>query len=301
MQKSVTTIIDQDSCIGCGLCVKVCPAETIIMHNGKATVTGSYSMACGHCQAVCPVGAIRVEALEDPFTLKSTTIDPVWLAPGDCDAGQFVRLLLSRRSCRNYKNKEIDPAILEDLVKAGTTAPSGTNSQLWTFTVLSSRREVVALGAQVARFFQRLNKMAARPWLRLFARIFVGDGLGQYYRTYFDTVQTGLRLWHEEHIDTLFHGAVAAILVGGKDGASTPMEDALLASQNILLAAHCFGLGSCMIGFAVEAVKRDKQIRKMLDIPGDESVYAVIALGYPDEKYKKIALRKKAVPRYPLR
>lgn len=78
------------------------------------------------------------------------------------------------------------------------------------------------------------------------------------------------------------------------------MEDALLASQNILLAAHSLGLGSCMIGFAVEAIKRDKQIRKLLQIPDDESVYAVIALGYPAERYQRTGLRKKTAPRYPL-
>ena len=78
------------------------------------------------------------------------------------------------------------------------------------------------------------------------------------------------------------------------------MEDALLASQNILLGAHSLGLGSCIIGFAVEAIKRDRQIRKLLQIPNYESVYAVIALGYPAEKYQRTGLRKKIVPRYPL-
>jgi nitroreductase len=62
------------------------------------------------------------------------------------------------------------------------------------------------------------------------------------------------------------------------------MEDALLASQNILLGAHSLGLGSFMIGFAFEAIKRDKHIRKLLQIPDEESVSAVIALGYPAEK-----------------
>jgi nitroreductase len=55
-----------------------------------------------------------------------------------------------------------------------------------------------------------------------------------------------------------------------------------------------------MIGFAVEAIKKDRQIRRFLQIPDDESVYAVIALGYPAEKYHKTASRKKIVPRYPL-
>jgi len=300
MQNSVTTRIDPDSCIGCGLCVEVCPAKTIAMQDGKAVVTGTYSMGCGHCEAVCPVGAIRVEALEHPFILSSAAVDDRWLPHGEYDSGQLVRLMLSRRSCRNYNDKEIDRAVLEDLVKIGTTAPSGTNSQLWTFTILSSRQEVVILGEHMARYFHELNRMAEKPWFRLFSRIFSGDALGKYFRCYYETVREGLLLWDREGVDTLFHGAAAAILVGGKKSANTPMEDALLASQNILLATHSLGLGSCMIGFAVEAIKRDKPIRKMLQIPEDEKIYAAIALGYPVEKYQKTALRKKIVPRYSL-
>ena len=296
---TVATFIDPDSCIGCGLCVEVCPAGTISMQDGKAVVTGTYSMACGHCEAVCPVDAIRVETLEHPFTLSSAGVDERWLAHGEYDTEQLVRLMRSRRSCRNYLDREIDAALLEDLVRIGTTAPSGTNSQLWTFTLLASRREVVALGGQMARYFHELNRTAAKPWLRLLAKMFAGDVLGKYYRSYYKTVEQGLLLWDREGLDTLFHGAVAAILVGGKKTASTPMEDGLLASQNILLAAHSLGLGSCLIGFAVEAIKRDKQIRQLLEIPADESVYAVIALGYPAEKYRKTALRKKIIPRYP--
>jgi nitroreductase/NAD-dependent dihydropyrimidine dehydrogenase PreA subunit len=299
MQNSVTTIIDPDACIGCGYCVEVCPAKTISMQDGKAVVTGAYSMGCGHCEAVCPVDAIRVDGLEHPFTLSVSAVHDRWLPHGKCDSGELVRLMRSRRSCRNYKDKAIEQQMLEDLVKIGTTAPSGTNSQLWTFTILPSRKEVIILGEQMVRFFHELNRMADKSWLRFYSKMFAGDALGRYYRRYYETVREGLLLWDRENIDTLFHGAVAAILVGGKKSASSPMEDALLASQNILLAAHCLGLGSCMIGFAVEAIKRDKQIRQKLEIPDDESVYSVIALGYPAEKYQKTAHRKKIVPRYP--
>jgi len=300
MQNSVTTIIDPDSCIGCGLCVEVCPAKTISMQDGKAVVTGTYSMACGHCEAVCPVAAIRVEALEHPFVLESAAVDDRWLPHGEYDAGQLVRLMRSRRSCRNYKDKKIERGMLVDLVKIGSTAPSGTNCQLWTFTILASRKEVEILGEQMARFFRKLNRVAVKSWARLYSKFFGGDALGKYYRRYYKTVREGLLLWEREGADTLFHGAVAAILVGGKKSASSPIEDGLLASQNILLAAHSLGLGSCMIGFAVEAIKRDKRIRQMLEIPDDESVYAVIALGYPAEKYQNAALRKNVIPRYPL-
>ena len=299
MHNSVTTVIDPESCIGCGLCVEVCPAQTLSMREGKAVVSGTYSMACGHCEAVCPVQAIRVEALEHPFSLSSVATDDRWLPYGEFDTVQLVRLMRSRRSCRNYKDKKIERRILEDLIKIGTTAPSGTNSQLWSFTILASREEVVLLGEQVARFFQKLNSMAGKPWLRLLSQVFGGDRLGTYYRRYYETVREGLLLWEHEGEDTLFHGATAVIIVGGSKSASTPLEDALLASQNILLAAHSLGLGSCMIGFAVEAICRDRQIRQVLKIPEDESVYAVIGLGYPAEKYHKAAHRKRTTPRYP--
>lgn len=299
MQNSVTTSIDPDLCIGCGLCVEVCPAKTISMQDRKAVVTGTYSMVCGHCEAVCPVNAIRIESLEHPFDLSFVSVDNRWLPHGEYDTAQLVRLMRSRRSCRNYTSREVDRKLLEDLVKIGITAPSGTNSQLWTFTILASRSEVVFLGEHVARFFDRLNRMAAKSWLRLFSKYFGGDALGNYYSRYYETVREGLILWKEKGKDTLFHGATAAILVGGKNTASSPMEDSLLASQNIMLAAHSLGLGSCMIGFAVEAIKRNKNIRQLLDIPDNESIFAVIALGYPAERYERAAFRKRIKPRYP--
>jgi len=299
MHNSVTTIINPDSCIGCGLCVEGCPAKKLSMENGKAVVSGTYSMGCGHCEAVCPVLAIRVEALAHPFIMSSVATDDRWLPHGEYDTEQLVRLMRSRRSCRNYTKKRIERNLLEDLVKIGTTAPSGTNSQLWTFTVIPCRREVVTLGEQIARYFQKLNRMAEKPWLRFFSRAFAGDALERYYRRYYETVRKGLQLWEKDRVDTLFHGATAAIIVGGRRSAGSPLEDGLLASQNILLAAHSLGLGSCMIGFAVAAINRDKEIRQMLEIPGDESVYTFIALGYPAEKYYRAAHRKKIIPRYP--
>ena len=299
MHNAFTTLIDPSTCIGCGLCIAVCPAKTLSMQNGKAVVSGTYSMGCGHCEAICPVEAIRVNSLKHPFTLASAAVDDRWLPPGEFDTGQLVRLMRSRRSCRNYTDKKIERELLEDLVRIGTTAPSATNSQLWTFTILATRPEVLSLGTEIARFFQKLNSMAEKSWIRFFLRAFSSKDLELYYRRYYKTVREGLRLWDCDRVDTLFHGATGAIIVGGKKSASSPREDGLLASQNILLAAHSVGLGSCMIGFAVEAICRDKKIRQMLEIPDDESVYSVIALGYPAEKYHRAAFRKQIVPRYP--
>jgi nitroreductase len=80
-------------------------------------------------------------------------------------------------------------------------------------------------------------------------------------------------------------------------GASCAAEDALLASQNIVLAAHTMGLGTCLVGFAVEAMKRDLSIQESIGIPRNETVYSVIAIGRPDVSYVRPAGRKVPVVR----
>jgi len=265
----------------------------------KAVVSGDISMACGHCAAVCPVDAISVNAIDKESSRFATfTADDKWLPYGEYDTVQLVRLVGSRRSCRHYTDRPVDRALLDDLVKIGITAPSGTNSQLWTFTILPTRKSVLNLGKGVAAFFKKLNRTSENRYLRYFLKLIGKPELDTYFREYHDSVEEALAEWENSDVDRLFHGATAVIVIGSKPGASCPGEDALLATQNILLAAHSMGLGTCPIGFAVQAMKRDITIKRFLGIPDDEKVYSVIALGYPDEKYQRIAGRKKYTQRY---
>jgi nitroreductase len=122
--------------------------------------------------------------------------------------------------------------------------------------------------------------------------------LDNYYREYYQSVKEALQEWEHHGRDRLFHGASAVIVVASQPGGSCPMEDAMLATQNILLAAHSMGLGSCLIGFAVEAMRNDPTIKQFIKITDEETVYAVIALGYPDETYERLTGRKRVALRY---
>lgn len=290
--------INSDLCSGCGLCISVCPSRTITLVEGIARTSGDKCMACGHCQAVCPVQAIEIDEVYANLGFNHIEEKKDWLAPGAMDAADLVQLLRSRRSVRRYHEKTVPLSLLEDLVKIGTTAPSGTNSQAWTFTILKNRGEVEFLGGLTAAFFHRLNKKAASFLWRLAARLFAGDSLGRYYRRHYQTVREGLEDWDERGEDHLFHGASAAILVGGRREASCPAEDALLASGNIMLGAHALGLSTCLIGFVVEAMRHDKAIGRSLKVALDEDIYAVIAVGYGKEIYQRPAGRKKVEARF---
>ena len=298
VDRTVTTRIDPEKCTGCGLCVQVCPSRTISMVADKATVTGNDSMNCGHCAAVCPTEAIKVDAIDETvFNFDSFETDNRWLAPGEFDVPELVRLMRSRRSCRNYSDRPVKRELLEDLVKVGISAPSGTNSQKWTFTILENRQACEDLCEQIGFFFQKLNRMAEKRWLRLFLKLLGKKELDQYYRDYYDSVEEGLAEWQQNGRDLLFHGAAAGIVVSSRPGASCPAEDALLATGNILLAAHAMGLGTCLVGFAVSALQESAALKQFIGIPEDETVYAVIALGYSTEIYRGLAGRIKPVVR----
>ena len=292
-ERQVTTVIDPERCTGCGLCVDVCPDQTISMRDDKAVVTGKVSMQCGHCAAICPVEAITVGAI-DPAAQEFTTfqVDDRWVEYGKSDIRQLVQLMRSRRSCRNYQTRKVPRELLEDLVKVAITAPSGTNSQKWSFTLLPDRSAVLALGEMIGQYFRQLNKLARKTLLRKALKAIGKPGLDDYYHRHAETVAEALQEWDQTGRDRLFHGAPAVIVVGSRPGASCPAEDALLASQNLLLGAHCMGLGTCLVGFAVSALQQDPKIKSGLGIPADEKIYAVIAVGYPDKIYQRAAGRK---------
>lgn len=299
VNRTVTTVIEETLCNGCGKCVSVCPSQNITIKNGKASVCGDRSLACDHCAAICPTHAIHVTAIDkNSACFKTFKTDDRWLCHGDFDTVRLVQLMRSRRSCRKYTDKPVDPYILEDLIKIGVTAPSATNCQKWTFTILPHRRNVVALGDRIALFFKQMNRAAKKPWLRWFLKSIGKNQLDWYYREFYDTVEDALEQWEKNQTDRLFHGATALVVVGSKPGASCPKEDALLATQNILLGAHSMGLGTCLIGFAVEAMKKDRSIKRFIRIPDDETVYSVIAIGHPKEKYERVTGRKHFVTRF---
>ncbi len=49
------------TCIGCGKCVEICPAEAIELVGGKARINTEKCIGCAQCIAICPTAAMSVE------------------------------------------------------------------------------------------------------------------------------------------------------------------------------------------------------------------------------------------------
>lgn len=60
--RNVATLkLDSEKCMGCGMCVNVCPHQVFKLHEGKAEIMQLDScMECGACLKNCAFSAISV-------------------------------------------------------------------------------------------------------------------------------------------------------------------------------------------------------------------------------------------------
>ena len=65
--EAITSRIQLDKCVGCGLCTKVCPYNAISVdkEKKKAEVVEAACAGCGTCGAECPFGAIEMRHFTD--------------------------------------------------------------------------------------------------------------------------------------------------------------------------------------------------------------------------------------------
>lgn len=95
----MTLNIDQESCIKCGKCVRVCPSDIFTQERAGETiglVRVESCIVCGHCVDVCPTGSVSHSEFPPE---KTHTIDYSQMPTPE----QVMLLIKSRRS-----NRDID-------------------------------------------------------------------------------------------------------------------------------------------------------------------------------------------------
>lgn len=139
--------VEQDKCIGCGLCRQDCPENNIYIADKKAIIKGQRCIKCGHCVAVCPKGAISMTGFDEPpIEFQEQTV---------LDARQLLQALRTRRSIRQFKTEEVSTETLQKILEAGRWTPTAKNAQDVSYIVLEKGKEMYEKTA--VRFFKKIQ------------------------------------------------------------------------------------------------------------------------------------------------
>jgi len=63
--------INEEDCVGCGVCVENCPVGIISLKNSVATIDMVNCIHCGICRDTCPISAVRHDSEKIPDEVKS--------------------------------------------------------------------------------------------------------------------------------------------------------------------------------------------------------------------------------------
>ena len=150
MKKQHIIEVNKDLCIGCGLCKNDCPVNNIIIENKKSVIKNQDCLMCGHCAAICPVNAITLTGFDEP---------PIELTEKpNLDSDELLMAIKSRRTIRNFKDKEVSPEIVNQIIEAGRYTPSAKNSQDVSYIVLDNKKRIYE--KEAVKFFRKIKPIA---------------------------------------------------------------------------------------------------------------------------------------------
>lgn len=275
LRKEVRMVrIDEEKCIGCGLCVKDCLRKSIHVSGGKAIFTNYYCIECGHCYAVCPQKAITIDTFPEEsyeYTAEDVAVDEE----------KLLNLFRWRRSVRQFSKKKIEAEKIDKLLEAGRYAPTARNYQEISFVAVSDR---------VDAFRKLLMDKFEQDVKERFMTVREDEAFAasmENYRRYKKSIDR----YREDPVDendfiTFGATAIWAVIVD-TDIFDAPMTllDAGLACANVEHLANAMGLGVLHCGIGA-AVSEDEEIRTFLGLKKNEKLVFTIMMGYPSEQLR---------------
>jgi len=166
---------------------------------------------------------------------------------------ELYEAISGRRSVRRFLPEPIDRSILDRIVEAAIWAPSGGNAQTWRFVVVTEPERIAKLR----------------------------------------TVSPGL-LGDPPVVIAICQDLGEARAKGSTLGETflAPI-DAAMATQNLLLAAHAEGLGTCAI-----ASFHGRAVGRLLELPERVETVLLVSVGRPDESPNPPPRRTEGVIHY---
>jgi nitroreductase len=167
---------------------------------------------------------------------------------------QLQEAIHGRRAIRDYMDQPVDRATVTTLIQTAIQAPSAINQQPWAFAVVQDK-------AMLKEYSDRAKMLCA------------------------ETIDTKsmpkeLKAMLSDPSFNVFYNSGTLIVVWAKPIGQHPDWDCCLAAENLMLAAHDMGLGTCPIGLAWPLLEQS-DVKNELNVPFDYMPVMPIIVGYP--------------------
>jgi nitroreductase len=157
---------------------------------------------------------------------------------------ELMEIIKGRRSIRKYEDKMVPEEILNQVLEAVQWAPSWANTQCWEIIVIKEPAAKQQLQETMAKGNPATKAIIEAPVILAICGKLKSSG---YYK---EQVTTKFGDWF--------------------------MFDLGLATQNLCLAAHAFGLGTVIVGLFDH-----DQAARVVGLPQGYELVCLIPLGYP--------------------
>ena len=191
-------------------------------------------------------------------------------------AQKFAERMHLRRSVRDFSDRAIPRDIIENVIRAAGSAPSGANQQPWHFVAVSNaevKREIrIAAEAEEREFY--VNKRAGDEWLGALAHLGTDEHKPFLEIAPWLIVVFGQRYGIDENGERIKHYY-------------TP-ESVGIAMGMLITAVHHAGLVSL-----THTPAPMKFLNEILQRPEHEAPYLILVVGYPAENASVPAISRK--------
>ena len=283
--------INQEKCKKCKLCIEVCPVHRIgVDENGLVNFIPEREeicLECGQCMAICSTDAIKIPI----YTYEDNIIK---LPENNVDFQKYIDFISTRRSIRNFKNRQVEKEIIEKILSSLNFAPYGAEPNKVEITVVNSREKIEKSLPLIEKFLDNIVKWVDNPIISRMIKHKKGIETFNTLKNHLYPMSK-LENYKLKYGDSITRGAPALIIFHADKGAEEHTHNALIYATYAMFAIHSLGLGATMNGIIPAAINKEMEIKRMFKIHEKHEAILSIIFGYPKYKYQKTVKREKKI------
>lgn len=246
--------IDEEKCVGCGLCKEVCIRDNIEIEDIAVELEAD-CFDCGQCSTLCPTNAIKLITYSgQDHRIEDYDMDNIPVSYDD-----MLQFYKQRRSVRWFKDEKISEDIFLKLMEAAYYSPNRQNIQDVEFVVVDESLD------EFMQLVYDIISVREDEFFRI-------KDFGNYLRDENRNPKRHPLLWEAHQLILAF---------------SESKTDAVIAMTRLELLAYTLGLGgfhSLFISMA-EETDHERLMEFFPEVNTDKHMFAAFVIGIPRVKY----------------